>query len=232
MSIRSVFRYVTALALFAVIFSGAHAKKLVGSIPGQLGVEQGAAIYTIPIKVPPGAAGMRPDLAITYNSNGGNGLLGVGFSLSGLSTITRCGKTIAQDGAWGGVYYDSRDRFCLNGQRLIAISGADGGNGAEYRTEIDGYSRIIILWATGQRSGMVEGVDESGSGGGIRQDGGFPHRGPGEIDGKVVGGESDRGYGGKWDRFRILRESWDGGILSDADRICRGKGEVWVYIAE
>nr|VFK64402.1 MAG: virulence plasmid B protein [Candidatus Kentron sp. TC] len=152
MSIRSIFRYVTALALFAVIFSGAHAEKPVGSIPGRLTVEQSAAVYTIPIEVPPGAAGMQPDLAITYNSNGGNGLLGVGFSLSGLSVITRCGKTIAQDGARGGVYYDSRDRFCLDGQRLIAISGADGGNGAEYRTEIDGYSRIISYGQQGSGS--------------------------------------------------------------------------------
>nr|VFK48539.1 MAG: virulence plasmid B protein [Candidatus Kentron sp. TC] len=91
---------------------------MVGSIPDQLSVQQGAAIYTIPIEVPPGVAGMAPDLAIAYDSNGGNGLLGMGFSLSGLSVITRCGETIAQDEARGGVHYDSRDRFCPDGKRL------------------------------------------------------------------------------------------------------------------
>nr|VFK68281.1 MAG: virulence plasmid B protein [Candidatus Kentron sp. UNK]VFK73516.1 MAG: virulence plasmid B protein [Candidatus Kentron sp. UNK] len=110
MSMQSIVRTITAFALFTATVHGAHAEELVGSIPGQLSVRQGAAVY-IPIEVPPGVAGMQPDLAITYNSNAGNGLLGVGFSLSGLSTITRCGQTIAQDGAKAGVYYDDRDRF-------------------------------------------------------------------------------------------------------------------------
>nr|VFK24170.1 MAG: RHS repeat-associated core domain-containing protein [Candidatus Kentron sp. MB] len=146
MSMQSIFRTIAILALFVATYTthaANHGESLVGSIPGQLSVQQGAAVYTIPIEVPPGVAGMQPDLAITYNSNGRNGLLGVGFSLSGLSVITRCGQTIAQDGQKGGVYYDSRDRFCLDGQRLIAIYGTDGGNGTEYRTEIDGYSKIV-----------------------------------------------------------------------------------------
>ena len=160
----TIFRSMTAFFLLAMGISSAHAEELVGSIPGQLSVQQGAAVYTIPIEVPPGVAGMQPDLAITYNSNAGNGLLGVGFSLSGLSVITRCGQTIAQDGRKGGVYYDARDRFCLDGQRLIAISGADGGNGTEYRTEIDGYSKIVshgqqgsgpAWWRVRTKSGQV-----------------------------------------------------------------------------
>ena len=157
-------RFALCLALIVTATQSAHAEELVGSIPGQLSVQQGAAVYSIPIEVPPGVAGMQPDLAITYNSNGGNGLLGVGFSLSGLSVITRCGQTIAQDGRKGGVYYDARDRFCLDGQRLIAISGSDGGNGTEYRAEIDGYSKIVshgqqgsgpAWWRVQTKSGQV-----------------------------------------------------------------------------
>jgi hypothetical protein len=37
----------------------------------------------------------------------------------------------------GGVNYDDNDRYCLDGQRLIAISGQNGKSGSEYRTEID-----------------------------------------------------------------------------------------------
>jgi hypothetical protein len=33
---------------------------------------------------------MKPELSINYNSNSGNGLLGVGFGLGGLSAIHRC----------------------------------------------------------------------------------------------------------------------------------------------
>jgi hypothetical protein len=68
---------------------------LVGSTAGGLSINQGAANYTIPITVPPGIAGMQPELSINYNSNTGNGQLGVGFSLGGLSIIHRCSKTIA-----------------------------------------------------------------------------------------------------------------------------------------
>ena len=56
---------------------------LVGSTAGSLSINQGAANYTIPITVPPGIAGMQPELSINYNSNTGNGQLGVGFSLGG-----------------------------------------------------------------------------------------------------------------------------------------------------
>src|SRR5262245_11307161 len=108
-----------------------------GSMPGSWRVtESGAAEYRIPIRVPPGIAGMEPKLALVYNSQAGNGLLGVGWSLEGLSVITRCPRTMAQDGVRGGVNYDADDRFCLDGQRLMAISAT------EYRTERESFSKI------------------------------------------------------------------------------------------
>ncbi|MGV3661042.1 MAG: FG-GAP-like repeat-containing protein [Prosthecobacter sp.] len=42
----------------------------------------------------------------------------------------------------GSINFDANDRFALDGQRLIAISGADGGDGTEYRLEFDPTSRI------------------------------------------------------------------------------------------
>jgi hypothetical protein len=118
--------------------------------PGEFRVsETGAATYTIPIQAPPGTAGMEPKLALVYNSQAGNGLLGVGWSLSGLSVIHRCPRTMAQDGVRGGVNYDANDRFCLDGQRLMAISGAYGADLTEYRTERESFSKIVSYGAAG-----------------------------------------------------------------------------------
>ncbi|BAM86885.1 hypothetical protein S58_08740 [Bradyrhizobium oligotrophicum S58] len=43
----------------------------------------------------------------------------------------------------GGVNFDVNDRFCLDGQRLIAVNGAYGGDGTEYRTEVDSFSKVV-----------------------------------------------------------------------------------------
>ena len=75
-----------------------------GRTPVEFAVSQsGAATYRIPLWMPPGAGAVELPLALVYNSRGGNGTLGVGWSLTGLSVITRCNKTWAQDGVAGGV---------------------------------------------------------------------------------------------------------------------------------
>lgn len=122
--------------------------------PHQFAVsESGAATLTIPIQVPRGTSGMEPQLALSYSSQGGNGLLGLGWSLSGVSAITRCPQTLATDGVRGSVNFDQGDRWCLDGQRLIRTdadgvrqadqsSYAGGGAVVEYRTERDSFARI------------------------------------------------------------------------------------------
>jgi len=55
----------------------------------------GAASYTIPLRVTEGINGMTPRLAITYVGPGTRSILGVGFSLSGISYITPCRKCAA-----------------------------------------------------------------------------------------------------------------------------------------
>ena len=118
--------------------------------PGQFLVsESGAATYSIPIQVSPGIAGMEPKLSLNYSSQSGNGLLGMGWSIGGLGGVSRCPRTIAQDGAKGGVNYDSNDRYCLDGQRLIAISGSEGADGTEYRTERESFAKIVSYGSAG-----------------------------------------------------------------------------------
>ncbi|NTX11735.1 hypothetical protein HUA76_13120 [Myxococcus sp. CA056] len=108
----------------------------------------GAASYSLPLWVPPGRAGMQPELALSYNSRSGAGLAGVGFTLSGtLSRITRCRKSVAQDGVVGQVRFTTSDAFCLDGARLIhtnpGVAGY-GANGSEYRTEVDTFAKVKL----------------------------------------------------------------------------------------
>ncbi|RKH06292.1 hypothetical protein D7V97_22750 [Corallococcus sp. CA053C] len=105
----------------------------------------GSARYTLPLWTPSGRLGIEPRLALNYSSDSGNGLLGMGWNLSGLSRITRCRKTMAHDGASDRLHFDTSDRFCLDGQRLMVVSGTYGADGTEYRTENDVYARVVSL---------------------------------------------------------------------------------------
>jgi RHS repeat-associated protein len=116
-----------------------------GTLAGQAGTDGGASSYRIPIVVPPGRAGMQPSLSLSYNSRGGDGVAGLGWSISGLSSVHRCPQTPEQDGATRGVSYTLNDRLCLDGQRLVSVSGGYGASGTTYKTEIDSYARITQL---------------------------------------------------------------------------------------
>ncbi len=102
----------------------------------------GAASYQKPIEIPPGAAGTQPQLGLSHNSQSGNGLLGSGWSLGGLSVIHRCPQTLVQDGHIHGVDFTSVDRFCLDGKWLLNIKGIYGADDSEYRTEIDSFTKV------------------------------------------------------------------------------------------
>jgi len=123
----------------------------VGTIPGTPSTEGGAATYRIPIVVPPGRAGMQPDITLTYSSRNGNGVAGVGWSVSGTRTIYRCPRTLEQEGGNRRVLRDLTtdnnflDRLCFDGQGLVGPTDATyGKSGSVYRTEIDQFDRITL----------------------------------------------------------------------------------------
>jgi len=116
----------------------------VGFTQGSAQVDQsGAATYTIPIVVSPGTGGMQPKLAFQYSSHSPNGIMGPGWSIGGLSGISRSPANLTQDGFIDGVDFDGNDRFSLDGKRLILVSGVYGGDGAVYRTEIDSFTKVV-----------------------------------------------------------------------------------------
>jgi hypothetical protein len=154
---RAIAACTASAALTAFVIATSSAAVLPGALPGSFSVgDQGDARYTIPIIVPEGAGGLRPDLALRYSHLAGDGLAGMRWTLSGIQAITRCQQTYAQDNQTSPVSYVSgAARFCLNGQRLVNISGTYGVSGAHYRTEVETFQRVI------QTGGLIGGGPQS-----------------------------------------------------------------------
>ncbi len=87
--------------------------------------ESGAATYTVPLSLPAGTAGVAPEIALSYSSQGGNGLLGWGWNMSGISSVTRCKKSLLLDGQASPASWDG-SIFCYNGQRLLEVGESAG----------------------------------------------------------------------------------------------------------
>lgn len=127
----------------------------VGSIPGNYSVSPtGSAQYSFPIQTPPGINGLTPSLGISYSSNAGNGLLGWGWNLSGLMSITRGSTSRLQEGYINGVTQTTSDRFYFNGSRMICVSGSYGVVNSQYRLEDD--QNILIKYLSGANGYFFE----------------------------------------------------------------------------
>ena len=118
---------------------------VVGSLGGTVNIgAMGGLNYTIPIEVPVGINGMQPSISIGYSNQAGNGLLGWGWDLIATSCITRTGQTLYHDGKMTAADLSKKDRFVLDGQRLILVKGLYGYDGSEYKTENDCMSKIKL----------------------------------------------------------------------------------------
>lgn len=109
-------------ALQSVAEKGNH---YVGKIPFTEGVTPtGGKTYAIPILTAP-CKGQAPQVAIAYNSQGGNGTAGYGWNVTGASAINVVGKTIHYDGQTAAVDLSkpSECAFALDGVRLVRNTG-------------------------------------------------------------------------------------------------------------
>jgi RHS repeat-associated protein len=146
---RQDFAHGLAIAVLGLMATGplsGTAQAAVGRTESTYGVTpNGGVSFTIPIRVTEGIGGLTPNLAISYVGPGTRTILGVGTALSGISYITPCRKTIAQDLNAAPVTLTSADRYCLDGARLRLASGTYGASGSIYRTELDQMVRVTSL---------------------------------------------------------------------------------------
>lgn len=118
---------------------GASVNLIAAPTPNHLG--EARLSYTL--EVPPGRAGLKPELAVAYNSAGGNGWTGVGWDLATPS--------IAIETRWGVPRYElaqETETYLLNGEQLtpVAHRGQLQARTAEkvFHTRVEGrFDRIV-----------------------------------------------------------------------------------------
>ena len=114
----------------------------VGSSEGKSSVINGISTYEIPLVLPLGTGGITPKLSINYASGGGSSQFGRGWGLAGLSAISRSGQSFYHDFQVTALDFTTNDRFVMDGNRMMTISGPYGATGSIYAFEAENYSRI------------------------------------------------------------------------------------------
>ena len=113
---------ITLLSLFLApdaLWAAGDDGVIVGKVADSHNVtDNGQFTYTMPIAVASGTGGMSPKLSIAYGSSNGTGLLGYGFDLHGLSSISRAPRNLFNDGKADIIRFGASDRFMLDGRRL------------------------------------------------------------------------------------------------------------------
>jgi hypothetical protein len=100
--------------------------------------------------------GLEPKLSVDYSSSGGNGFAGVGWSVSGFSTIQRASFPN------GAPAYSSTDIFLLDGQELVPCATGSLSpsctSGGTHSVQIESYVRVVFssttnTWTVTQKDG-------------------------------------------------------------------------------
>ncbi|MET8148890.1 RHS repeat-associated core domain-containing protein [Actinoplanes sp. NPDC049668] len=108
--------------------------------------DDGRAVFDIAVDAPPGVAGLRPGIGLHSEPGAGDGLLGIGWSLTGLSEVRRCPQGHALAGGFPqpvGDEFGRPDGLCLSGRPLVRTQGD------EFRTEVDSFHRVVAHGTAG-----------------------------------------------------------------------------------
>jgi hypothetical protein len=124
----------------------------VGSTSGDLQVS-GVASYNVPLNVPKGSAGLQPSLSLNYTSTYNDGLMGIGWNMGGLSSISRVNQNLYFETQSNPIKGDLTDKYALDGKRIIVTSGTYGADLSVYGTELEEFSKIISKGSSGTGQG-------------------------------------------------------------------------------
>lgn len=102
----------------------------------------GQATFNLPIAIPSSINNYGPKIDINYVSGQGSGIAGQGWSINGISKITRINTRFDIDGFIDGVDFDENDKLALDGQRLITKTATYWSDGAIYQTEFQSNTKI------------------------------------------------------------------------------------------
>ncbi len=116
----------------------------VGATAASFAVDhQGGAGYRIPLAAAPGPGRLQPSFALAYNSHTGNGPLGAGWTIEGLSAIHRCAAIAPLHGRRGRVNLDAGDRLCIDGRFLAPVDAAASPlQSRELRTRVESFTKV------------------------------------------------------------------------------------------
>lgn len=132
----------TILYLFTIFSFPVHLSAVVNA--------DGSFGHVIPIQVPPGRMGLEPKLSLMYNSNIGNGMLGMGWQLAGLSQISR-------DISYG-INYNGNDHYIHSDLGRLVYSGHD----AQYCTQKESFTQVTKSGSCGDGPCSWTIIDKSG----------------------------------------------------------------------
>jgi hypothetical protein len=126
------------------------------------GNNEGTARVAFPIRLPKARGAFQPSLAISYDSSGGNGWLGVGWNLAGSGS-----SRISLDTRFGVPEYTGEERYLLDGEALVPVDVGglrclDGAIARQYHPRVERSFRRILRCGERPSRFWFEVTDKSG----------------------------------------------------------------------
>lgn len=131
--------------IIVVFFTNAIFSQSFQDTQGKLEISNtGQASYTLPIAMPPSINNVGPVINLVYVSGQNSGIVGQGWNINTISSITRMSTRNDIEGYRDGVDFDADDKLSIDGQRLLLKTGTYWSDGSTYETEVQSNIKIEL----------------------------------------------------------------------------------------